>query len=51
MYVMATTSKTDPREAAPKLSADQRRAVRSMMEDGGYSRAEAIAMVLGGVCL
>lgn len=36
--------------SAPKLTAEQRRAVRSLMEDGGYTRAEAVAMVLAGVC-
>lgn len=36
----------------PKLTADQRAQVKSLILDSGYTRAEAIALVLAGVvCL
>jgi hypothetical protein len=31
-----------------KLTKEQRRAVKSLIEDSGYTRAEAIAIVLAG---
>ena len=34
------------RARSPKLNAEQRAAVRSLVEDGGYTRAEAVAWVL-----
>lgn len=34
-----------PKSSRPKLTAEERRAVRELVEDSGYTRAEAIAWV------
>lgn len=36
------------RPATPKLTAEQKKAVKSLVEDSGYTRAEARALVLAG---
>lgn len=48
---MGTGAKAQaPSGAGKKLTAEQRREVKSLIEDGGYTRAEAVAWVttMGG---
>ncbi len=46
MAVTANMREMRARIDARKLAAEQRRAVKSLVEDGDYSRAEAVAWVL-----